>query len=104
MTREEWVRAHPSLRALADFHAQVEAAAPAIGTGSAIPEWESYAADYLDGVPLLPGDGAAVDLQPLEPLVQSLVSNLAGRPLPVTLAQAVSTLDGELRSQSGSQA
>lgn len=101
MTRDEWVRAHPWLGAVAGFHAQVEAALPAIGGGAALPDWEDYAADYLDGVPLLHSDGAAVDLEPLETLVPSLVSNLAGRPLPGTLEQELRALDAELRSKTG---
>ena len=105
MTRSRWVDAHPYLETVARFHAQVDSAMSSIAVvEAAIPSWEDYSADFHDGVPLLHSEAIAIEREPAGGMARALVANLAGRPLPETLAQAVRGLDAELpKGQDGAR-
>jgi FdhE protein len=99
MTQDVWLSNHPYLRSVAEFHAQVAAAA-SIPSGSAdIPNWSDYISDYQAGIPLLRSSGAAIDLEPTGAMLVSLAESLASRPLPEKLAAEWRLLENQLRSE-----
>lgn len=80
ITQDTWLERHPYLRPVADFHAQVRAAAQSVPIKSVgLPNWESYASDYQTGIPLLWSSHVSIDFAPAEAIVVSLVENLASR-------------------------
>ena len=75
-----WLAAHLYLQPIAHFCAQVDRAAAGLETGTAaIPDWDDYAADFREGVPLLQSSNAAPDLEPAGRWIVSLVERLAAR-------------------------
>lgn len=87
MTRDSWLAAHPYLKPLADFIAQVDRAMAGIEVLEArTPDWESYRPDFLAGVPLLTSTAASVDLEPGERMTAALLERLgpviSAEPLP----------------------
>jgi len=87
MTQDVWLERHPYLQPVADFHAQVSAAAAGIPIARAhIPNFDSYIGDYKAGIPLLQSSQAAIDLEPAEAILVSLVESMASKPLPEKLA------------------
>jgi len=100
MNPDLWLNAHSYLRPLADLSAQVDRAAAAIDVLNArIPDWEDCRADFLAGVPLLPSTTAAVDLEPVGPMVGALLERLASGTLSGRLAAETRALNTELRRE-----
>ncbi len=100
MTQDVWLSRHPYLRFVADFHAQVAMAAASVPSGSAhIPNWDDYVGDYQMGVPLLQSSHVAIDLEPAEAILVSLVDSLASKPLPRKLAGECRVLDAQLHGE-----
>jgi FdhE protein len=78
MTREGWLEAHAYLRPVGQFCAQVDRAAAGTDTGSPpLPDWDDYAAEFLEGRPLLQSAQAAPDLEPAGRGIVALVETLA---------------------------
>ncbi|HXH90889.1 MAG TPA: formate dehydrogenase accessory protein FdhE [Thermoanaerobaculia bacterium] len=100
MTLDIWLESHPYLQAVADFHAQVAMAAASIPSGSAqIPNWDNYRGDYQAGIPLLHSARAAIDFEPAEAILVSLVERMASILLPEKLALECRDSDDQLRSE-----
>ena len=98
MTPDLWLAAHPYLRPLADFCAQIDRAAAGIDCLDAgVPDWEDYRADFLAGVPLLASADAAVDLEPGGRMAAALVERLAVDPSLGTRVEETCALAAELR-------
>lgn len=99
MTREEWVRAHPYLEAIAGVQARVEAATSAVSMPDApAPRFDDYVADFAEGVPLLHSEAGGIDLAPIEGIVRAALRTLAAQPLPAHLADELRILDAALQS------
>ena len=97
MTQDVWVTAHPYLRSLAAFHAEVEkAAAERPIAASPAPDFNDYIGDFADGVPLLLSSSAAIILKLAEPAVLSLVNSLITKSLPDKLMVECRVLASEL--------
>ena len=95
-----WLAAHLYLEPIAHFCAQVDRAAAGLETGTAAtPDWDDYASDFREGVPLLQSSNAAPDLEPAGRWIVSLVERLAAQPLAGGLATEASTLAADLRGQ-----
>jgi FdhE protein len=100
MTQDVWLESHPYLRPVADFHAQVAMAAASIPSGSAqIPNWDNYRGDYQAGVPLLRSAHAAIDFEPAEAILVSLVESMASKPSPEKLALECRVSGTQLRGE-----
>jgi FdhE protein len=88
MTREAWLRAHPFLVPLARLHDRIDTALARVpSTAPALPAWDDYLADYIEGVPLLRSRAAAIDLEPAGRAVCALVQALGGGPAEDPLAR-----------------
>ena len=73
-----WLAAHSYLQPIARFCAQVDRAAAGLESATAaIPDWDDYASDFREGVPLLQSSHAAPDLEPAGAWIVSLVERLA---------------------------
>jgi FdhE protein len=102
-TLEAWLVAHPYLRPVGLFCAEVEAGTVASAAAPAgVPDWEDYAADFRAGVPLLRSLDAGVDLEAGGRAVLALVERLALNPAGGKLAADVSRLREELRAAGAS--
>ena len=100
MTQDVWLARHPYLSSVAYFHAQVATAAASIPGGSAhIPNWDDYIGDYQAGIPLLRSSHVAIDFEPAEAILVSLVESLASKPLPEKLVAECRVLDAQLRDE-----
>jgi FdhE protein len=100
MTQDTWLASHPYLQSIAEFHAQIAAAAASMPSDSArIPEWQDYIDDYQARIPLLRSSNVAIDFEPAEAILVSLVESLAAKPLPEKLAAECRVLDTQLRSE-----
>jgi FdhE protein len=100
MTQDVWLARHPYLQRVADFHAQVSAAAAGISAARThTPNFDNYIADYKAGIPLLRSSQAAIDLEPAEAILVSLVESLASQPLPENFAGECRVLHTHLRSE-----
>jgi FdhE protein len=98
MTEVTWLASHPYLRSIAEFDAQVATAAACMPSGSArIPDWEDYIDDYQARIPLLRSSHVAIDFEPAEAILVSLVGSLAAKPLPEKLVAECRALDNQLR-------
>jgi len=87
MIHDVWLAKHPYLQRAADFHAQVAAAAAGISVARPhTPNFDDYIGDYKAGIPLLRSSQAAIDFEPAEPILVSLVESLASQPLPEKFA------------------
>jgi len=101
MTHDVWLARHPYLKTVAELHALVDTLAAEISiAGAAIPDWESYAGDFHNGVPLLLSSIVSIDLRPAGKAVTSLAENLAVRSLPGTLSEQSQVLDSEMHFDS----
>ena len=102
MTPDLWLEAHPYLRPVADFQAQVAMAAASMPSCSAnIPNWDNYHDDYQAGIPLLRSAKAAINCKPLEEILVSLVESMASKPLPEKLAMECRVSGAQLRIEIG---
>jgi FdhE protein len=100
MTREDWLTRHPYLQSVADVQIQVEAAGSVIPIPDlAIPHWDDYVCEFLNGVPLLHSSGAAIDLQPAEEVITRLIHELASRALDYPPAKQIAALAVETRGE-----
>jgi FdhE protein len=71
-----------------------------VPSGSApIPNWDDYLDDYQAGIPLLRSAQAAIDFEPAEAILVSLVESLASKPLPEKLAEECRVSDAQLRGE-----
>ena len=101
MTQDSWLTAHPYLRPVADFQAQVAAVSATVPAEcSAMPHWDDYLDDYQKGIPLLESSHAAIDLQPAERIVVLLLEKLVSF-LPKQLATESRDLYDQLRYEAG---
>ncbi|HET6984741.1 MAG TPA: formate dehydrogenase accessory protein FdhE [Myxococcaceae bacterium] len=99
---ERWLVVHPYLRPLAELCSAVDRALSSLPLPEAvIPAWESYRADFGEGVPLLSSDAAVVNLAAVGPLLGALLGKLETEPLPGPLAAEVLGLSAELRQDAG---
>jgi len=97
MTHDVWLARHPYLKTVADLHAVVDTVAAEISIPlAAIPDWNRYAGDFQNGVPLLLSAIVPIDLSPAEKAVLSLTENLAARSLPGKLSEQSQVLDSEM--------
>ncbi len=100
MTQDVWLESHPYLRPVADFHAQVALAAAAIPSGSAlIPNWDNYHGDYQAGIPLLRSLCAAIDFEPAEAILVSLIESMASMRVPEKLSLECRASGAQLHSE-----
>jgi FdhE protein len=100
MTHDAWLDAHAYLRPLARMSAEVDSAAADVEIASAaIPEWDEYAADLHEGVPLLQSTHAGIDLEPGGKMASALVRELASGRATGNLAEDARRLDAELRRE-----
>jgi FdhE protein len=100
MTQDVWLARHPYLRSVADFRAQVAAAAASVPSGSAhVPNWDDYVGDYQAGIPLLQSSHVAIDFEPVEAILRLLVEALTSEPLPEKLAAECRDLNSQLRGE-----
>ena len=95
-----WLAAHFYLQPVAQFCAQVDRAAAGVEAGTAaVPDWNDYAADFRDGVPLLQSSHAAPDLEPAGRWIVALAGRLAAQPLSGKQAEDAAALDAALRRE-----
>jgi FdhE protein len=98
MTHDVWLAKHPYLQPVADVHAEVEAA---LADGRmpipAIPIWDDYVGDFVDGVPLLHSAYDIVDLKPADSVVESLVERLASNSCSSRMQKECEVLNAEMR-------
>lgn len=100
MTQDLWLAGHPYLCSIAEFHAQVVTAGAGIpGRSAHIPNWEDYIADYQAGIPLLRSSRVAIDFEPAEAILASLLDGLASKRLPEKFEAECRVLDAQLRSE-----
>jgi hypothetical protein len=59
-----------------------------------LPDWDYYAADFREGVPLLQSSNAAPDLEPAGKWIVSAVERLAAEPLAGGLGQSDAMIGG----------
>jgi FdhE protein len=104
MTEDTWLASHPYLRSIAEFDAQIATAAASLPSGGArTPNWEDYIGDYQARIPLLRSSHVAIDFQPAEAILVSLVESLAAKPLPEKLAAECRVLDNQLREMNAAR-
>ncbi|HTB92266.1 MAG TPA: formate dehydrogenase accessory protein FdhE [Candidatus Sulfotelmatobacter sp.] len=100
MTQDVWLESHPYLRPVADFHAQVAVAVAGIPSGSAhVANWDCFLGDYQAGIPLLWSSPAAINLEPVEAILVSLIESMASTPLPEKLAVECQASGTQLRGE-----
>jgi len=99
VTLDEWVRAHPYLRPIADLHDRLEAAIRGASPSSADARWDEYAAEFGMGVPLLLSVEARVDLGAASRRVRLAVEDLAEGALDDELAAEAHALALEIRER-----
>jgi FdhE protein len=94
---ERWLEDHAYLRQLAELSGRVEHALSELTVPPlAVPAWEAYRDDLVEGIPLLSSAGARVDLEPAGALVVDLLRRLETEPLPAPVAVEVRALASEL--------
>jgi len=100
VTQDVWLARHPYLQRAADFHAQVSAAAVGISVARPrTPNFDNYIDDYKVGIPLLRSSQTAIDFEPAEAILVSLVENLALQTLPENFAGGCRVLHTQLRGE-----
>ena len=100
MTQDVWLDRHPYLQPVADFQAQVSAAAAGISDARAhTPNFNKYIGDYKAGIPLLRSAQAAIDFGPAEVVLVLLVEILASMPLPEKLKEECRASAAQLRGE-----
>jgi len=78
LTLDGWLERHAYLRPVAQLCAQIERAAAGLDAESPRPpDWDDYADDFREGVPLLRSLGAAIDLEPAGRMVGALLERVA---------------------------
>ena len=97
MTLDDWVRAHPYLRPIADLHLRLHAAIRGGPQSAADARWDDYAPDFAVGVPLLHSAEAAIDLEPVSRRIELAIEDLADGALDDELAAQAHALALELR-------
>jgi FdhE protein len=99
MSPDVWIARHPYLEPLADFHARVSAVANSVKIECpSVPNWDHYADDYQRGIPLLESSQAAIDREPAERVVVSLVEKLTSVPLPERTARECRDLNAQMHA------
>jgi len=100
MTPDSWLEAHPYLRPLADFAAEVDRTTCALEIVRApAPAWADYHADFLAGVTLLHSADAGIDLEPGGRTAAALIEKLAVARSSGWLAAETRSLHAELQRQ-----
>jgi FdhE protein len=100
VTQDVWLARHPYLQRVVDFHAQVSAAAVGISVARPrTPNFDNYIGDYKVGIPLLRSSQTAIDFEPAEAILVSLVENLALQTLPENFAGGCRVLHTQLRGE-----
>jgi FdhE protein len=100
MNKEDWITRHPYLRPIAEFEAQVEAAALGLPLAFApVPDWQKHLNDFRAGVPLLYSSRPLIDLRPVATIMESVTRKLAASPLPAKLAQEIRDLEARLHDR-----
>jgi FdhE protein len=100
MTPDSWLAAHPYLRPLADFAAEVDRTTCALEIVLApAPAWADYHADFLAGVTLLHSADAGIDLEPGGRTAAALIEKLAVARSSGWLAAETRSLHAELQRQ-----
>jgi FdhE protein len=95
---ESWLLVHPYLRPMAELWSRLEAALSQLPVPAVpAPGWESYRAEFEEGVPLLSSASAPVDLAPAGPLIAALLGKLGSDPLPGPLGGEMASLSAEVR-------
>lgn len=103
MTQDVWLNQHPYLQPVADFQAQVSAAAGGISVPRAhTPDLDNYIGDYKAGIPLLQSAQAAIDFESAEAVLASLVERLATMPLPERLREECRASAAQLHGETNS--
>jgi FdhE protein len=78
VTLDEWIRAHPYLRGIADLHLRLNAAAAGWPQAAAHARWNEYAPQFAMGVPLLQSPQSGVDLSATSDAIERVIDALAG--------------------------
>lgn len=100
MTQDVWLARHPYLQRVAEFHTLVSAAAAVISVARPpTPDFANYISDYRVGIPLLRSSQAAIDFEPAEAILVSLLGNLASQHLPENLAGECRVMHTQLRAE-----
>ena len=100
MTHDVWLESHPYLQPVADVLLQVAIAAAGISNSRAhIPSWNDYLDDYQSGVPLLRSSHVALDFEPVEAMLLSLVESITSKVLPEELAAQCRRTRAQLRGE-----
>jgi FdhE protein len=103
MTQDVWLSSHPYLQPVAELHKLVGTAAVEIPTaGTPAFDWDRYLSDFHRGVPLLHSSAGAIDLTPVQKILESLLEKLTST-LPEELAPQMRTLVEEMRLQANAQ-
>jgi FdhE protein len=100
MTRDSWLEAHDYLRPVAELCAEVDRAVAGIHIPEApVPDWDTYRADFLAGVPLLQSADAAINLEPGGQAAAALIERLALARSSGSLAAETRALHAELQRE-----
>jgi FdhE protein len=100
MTPDSWLEAHPYLRPLADFAAEVDRTTCALEiVQPPAPAWADYHADFLAGVTLLHSADTGIDLEPGGRTAAALIEKLAVARSSGWLAAETRSLHAELQRQ-----
>ena len=88
MNQDQWLATHPYLKPIAELHAAVEAVEAELAIPKIpIPNFEDYARDYRNGIPLLESDAVDLHLEDAENSFIELTTRLASTRLPGNLAE-----------------
>jgi FdhE protein len=100
LTRDTWLAAHPYLKPVAAFCAQVDRAAEDLTEPArSLPDWSDYDAEFREGVPLLQSLNADLDPGPAGKALVALVAALSSAPLEGKLAAETSALHADLQGE-----
>ncbi|WP_242393480.1 formate dehydrogenase accessory protein FdhE [Anaeromyxobacter oryzisoli] len=102
MTVSEWIQARPFLAKLAGVQGRIDATMDAFQPAPlAPPAWDAYAPEHASGVPLLHSASAAIELAPAAALLRTVAADLAGAPVPPSLALQAGELLAGLEAAPG---
>ena len=97
MTLDDWVRSHAFLAPMARLRTRIDAAiADAAPPHPAIPDWNTYRANFHSGVPLLHCAETAIDLDSAGEAIAAVIRSLGGGSLDGALADDLRELAREL--------
>ena len=100
LTRDAWVDAHAYLRPVGELCVRIERAADGLEVESpGLPDWDDYAGDYREGVPLLRSADAAVELAPVGRTARALLERVASDGADEDMAQEAADLAAELKAR-----